>query len=333
MQKARKPLTPAQLREWAAAAQLRFLGALMNSGAWKSHELAFHGGTSLHLSWASPRFSEDLDFLLDHDQAERLPKIMKAVARRLQEEFLVDDPGFSVEIRNKTKDDSRLGNFQIVVSHRDVIGNAMVKAEFWMVNSDYLKNYPTVFRTPASPGHVVAQVSTPIPAAEMTSAYADKLTAFATRPFLKWRDLYDLWWLGTQARAVPDPSDDKVIDQFLHNLSGYKTPDGLSPREALARFHSHDKDALVAQAEVDLKRWLSPNHWQLLSNMDGIRTIVDYVDNSLASIEQALAAREEAGPKGPKSKALGRATPDAAPAGSDLGPGRSTELKPKRPKP
>ncbi|MCZ8254450.1 MAG: nucleotidyl transferase AbiEii/AbiGii toxin family protein [Polaromonas sp.] len=301
MRNARKPLTANQLREWASLAQIRFLGALMNSGAWKSHELAFHGGTSLHLSWASPRFSEDLDFLIDTAQAERLPKIMKTVGRRLQEEFLVDDPGFTVEIRNKTKDDSRLGNFQIVISHRDVIGNAMVKAEFWMVNSEYLKKYPTVFRTPTVPGHVVAQVSSPIPAAELTSAYADKLTAFATRPFLKWRDLYDLWWLGTQARAVPVPSDDQVIDQFLHNLSGYKTPDGMSAREALARFHAHDKADLAAQAEVDLKRWLPASHWQLLSSMDGVRSIVEYVDDALRAIEQALARREAVVQEVPRS--------------------------------
>lgn len=293
MKSTRKPITSDQLREWATAAQLRFLDAVMRCGAWMPHELAFHGGTSLHMSWASPRFSEDLDFLIDSSYADRLPKIVKQVERRLRGEFLADDPGLSVEIRNKTKDDSRLGNFHIVVSHENVIGNAMVKAEFWMVDAAYLANYPTTFRTPAVPGNVVAKVSSPIPAAELTTAYADKLTAFATRPFLKWRDLFDLWWLGTQVRAVPDPASDETIRQFLHNLSGYNTPDGMSPRQALARFHDRNVDDLVKQADTDLKRWLPPHHWKILASMDGVRGIVQYVDESLRKVEAALEALED----------------------------------------
>lgn len=294
MKSTRKHITPAQLREWAASAQLRFLDAVMQCGAWKPHELAFHGGTSLHMSWASPRFSEDLDFLLDASYAERLPKIIKLVERRLQEQFLTEDAAFSVEIRNKTKDDARLGNFHIVVSHANVIGNTMVKAEFWMVDADYLKNYPTTFRTPMIPGHVVAKVSAPIPAAELTSAYADKLTAFATRPFLKWRDLYDLWWLGTQVRAVPDPANPEIIRQFLHNLSGYKTPDGMSAGQALSRFHEHNVDDLVKLADSELRRWLPPTQWDILSRMDGVREIVRYVDASLRKVEAALEGSEPA---------------------------------------
>jgi len=305
MSSKRKPITLDQLRDWASRAQLKFLDAVMACGAFKAHELAFHGGTSLHMSWASPRFSEDLDFIVTKSYAEELPKIMKAIERKMSEAFLAEDPGLTVEVRNKTKDDSRLGNFHIVVSHDNVIGNAMVKAEFWMVDADYLKGYPTTFRTPMVPGSVVAKVSSPIPAAELTAAYADKLTAFATRPFLKWRDLYDLWWLGTQARAVPDPGNPDIIAQFKHNLSAYKTPDGMTPGQALARFHSHSVDDLVKQAESDLRRWLPASHWAALVAADGIRGIVRYVDESLRAVEGAL-GEEVAAPdaqKGAEPKA------------------------------
>ena len=289
----RKPITKDQLRDWAASAQIKFLDAVMRCGAWKPHEIAFHGGTSLHMSWASPRFSEDLDFLVDKAYAEKLPKIIKQIERGMREQFLVEDLGISIEIRNKTKNDSRLGNFHIVVSREGVIGNSMVKAEFWMVDADYLKNYPTTFRTPMVPGHVVARVTMPIPAAELTVAYADKLTAFATRPFLKWRDLYDLWWLGTQARAVSDPASPETITQFLHNLSGYKTPDGMSPAAALSRFHAYKQDDLVTLAEADLKRWLPPKHWESLKAAGGVQDIIHYVDESLRKVEKALESREQ----------------------------------------
>ena len=288
MNKKRKPITPDQLRDWASRAQLKFLDAVMVCGAFKAHELAFHGGTSLHMSWASPRFSEDLDFIVTKSYAQALPRIMKDIERKMREAFLVEDPSLIVEVRNKTKDDGRLGNFHIVVSHEKVIGNAMVKAEFWMVDNEYLKGYPTTFRTPMIPGNVVARVSSPIPAAELVSAYADKLTAFATRPFLKWRDLYDLWWLGTQARAIPDPGSPDIIAQFKHNLSAYNTPAGMTPGQALARFHGHNVDDLVKQAESDLRRWLPASHWDALVSSDGIRGIVRYVDESLRTVVGAL---------------------------------------------
>lgn len=292
MKTQRKPITPEQLRNWASGAQLKFLDAVMQCGAFKANELAFHGGTSLHLSWASPRFSEDLDFLVDKAAAQRLPAVIKAIERQMREMYVVEDPSMVLEIRNKTKDDSRLGNFHIVVSHPSVVGSVMVKAEFWMVDAHYLENYPTVFRTPMLAGDVVAKVSSPIPAAELATAYADKLTAFATRPFLKWRDLYDLWWLGTQTRAVPDPAGAETVKQFLHNLSGYKTPEGMTPGQALARFHTHDVDELAKQGEADLRRWLPARHWESLVAADGVRAIVRYVDQALKQVEAALPAHD-----------------------------------------
>lgn len=121
----------------------------------------------------------------------------------------------------------------------------------------------------------------------------------------KWRDLNDLWWLGTQVRAVPDPASDATIKQFLHNLSGYKTPDGMSPRQALTRFHAHNVDDLVKQGDAELRRWLPPHHWKILSTMDGVRGIVQYVDEALRKVEGGLQGSENgpAAPQAPAAKA------------------------------
>jgi len=81
---------------------------------------------------------------------------------------------------------------------------------------------------------MVSRISNPVPAATLETAYCDKLTALATRPYLKWRDLYDLWWIGTQTEARLDLS--WVTRQFLHNVSAYRTIDGLSPAQALRKF-------------------------------------------------------------------------------------------------
>ena len=82
-----------------------------------------------------------------------------------------------------------------------------------------------------------------MPAATLETAYCDKLTAFATRPYLKWRDIYDLWWIGTQTDAELEVSS--IAGQFLHNVSAYQTIVNLSPAQALRRFLQNDPAELL----------------------------------------------------------------------------------------
>ena len=62
----KSPITDQQRIEWAQLAHVSYLHALMNQSTWRVGQIAFHGGTSLHLSWHSPRHSEDLDFFKHH---------------------------------------------------------------------------------------------------------------------------------------------------------------------------------------------------------------------------------------------------------------------------
>jgi hypothetical protein len=55
-----------------------------------------------------------------------------------------------------------------------------------------------------------------LPAATLQSSYVDKLTAFATRPFLKMRDIFDFWWISNNAQFEL-PKD--LADRLLHNRS------------------------------------------------------------------------------------------------------------------
>ena len=105
--------------------------------------------------------------------------------------------------------------------------------------------------------------------------------AFATRPYLKWRDLYDLWWIGTQTTTRLDMPT--LCRQFLHNLGAYNTLQGLPPAEALALFLSHNRQALVAQADPDLKTWLPEALWKQLQG-DGVRQMVDYVFQAIGEV-------------------------------------------------
>ncbi len=280
----KQTLSPALALQWAQAAHAQYLNALMSVADWSAQQFAFHGGTSLHLSWRSARYSEDLDFLLSRDVAN-VDKVLAKVLAILREQFRGMDVRFAIDIQDKSKDPARMLSFHITVSHAAYVGKAMVKAEYWRTDAAYLANYPTQFRTPQAPDGLVVRVMNPVPAATLETAYADKLTAFATRPYLKWRDVYDLWWIGTQSSAQINVNS--AAQQFLHNIQAYTPVDGLTPSHALRKFLANDRESIIAKANPDLKRWLPASLWSSLFP-DGIAQMVDYVFYALQTVANAV---------------------------------------------
>ena len=252
-------------------------------------DLGLDGGTSLHFSWRSPRRSEDLDFLI----AKSARDIGEAVARarkKTEEAFRADDPAFSVESKDKTRRGDRMIAHQLVVSHPDYLGKTVIKVEFWKVDADYLAGYPVELRTPVRPGEIVSPLSSPVPAAALETAYCDKLTAFATRRYLRWRDIYDLWWIGTQTDAKLELAS--VRRQFLHNVRAYETIDRLAPAQALRQFLAgHDPAAVAAMTDPDLKRWLPRDVWSRLYPR-ATAEMVRYTWFALESVANAIEKNE-----------------------------------------
>lgn len=280
----KRPIDRETHSRWASDTQLLVLDGLMVETPWKVGEVAFHGGTSLHLSWRSPRFSEDLDFLISR-QVSDISVAMIRVARRVSEGLMAIDPGLRFDMRDKTVDAQRMLSFQCVVTHPEVHGRAMVKAEFWRVDREYLDHYPVRLRQPMAIGDLVSRVMHPVPAATLATAFCDKLTAFATRPRLKWRDVFDLWWIGTQTNEPLDFAS--VIAQYQHNVSAYQTIGSRSVAAALRVFLEADRDEVIALAQKDLRPFLSESAWQRYWPQ-GIAEMVDYTRGALRVIADAI---------------------------------------------
>jgi hypothetical protein len=119
----------------------------------------------------------------------------------------------------------------------------------------------------------------------LETAYCDKLTAFATRPYLKWRDIYDLWWIGTQTDAKLDISI--VARQFLHNVSAYQTVGDLPPAPALLKFLENDPAELVRKADPDLKRWVPAALWEKM-HPRVTTEMVRYARHALQTVAAAI---------------------------------------------
>src|SRR3984957_1911493 len=291
MTPARRPLTPELASQWAASAQYQFLDALMADPQIQYEQIAFHGGTSLHFSWRSPRLSEDLDFLIARSAADLNAIVMRA-GQKVAETFRAEDPQFAVEIQDRTRQKERMISFDLRVTHAAYLGKALIKVEFWRVSSEYLALYPVELRSPIQSGEMVSRISNPVPAATLETAYCDKLTALATRPYLKWRDIYDLWWIGTQTDALLDLSS--VTRQFLHNVSAYRTIDGLSPAQALRKFLANDPDELLEKADPDLRRWLPQALWDKM-HPRVTAEMIEYVRGALESVADAIERKFTAG--------------------------------------
>lgn len=280
----RRPVTPELASRWAASAQYYFLDALMADPQIQYGQLAFHGGTSLHFSWRSPQLSEDLDFLVARSAAD-LTAIVERAGQKVAETLHSEEPQFTVEVRNRTRHEERMISYDLRVAHTAYIGKALIKVEFWRVSSEYLAQYPVELRSPIRPGEMVSRISNPLPAATLETAYCDKLTAFSTRRYPKWRDIFDLWWIGTQTDARLDLP--LVTRQFLHNLSAYRTAGGIPPTQALRKFLENDPAKLLEKADPDLRRWLPQPLWEKM-HPRVTKEMIEYVRGALTSVADTI---------------------------------------------
>ena len=164
--------------------QARILASLQRSGAMAS--LAFHGGTALRFLFRLPRYSEDLDFALE------LPSDRYDFRRYLAEiRRDLDREGYSVALK---------------VSDQKTVQSAFIRFPGLLFDLDLSPN----------PGQVLAvkiEVDTNPPAGaglattlirryvtlqlhhhDRSSLLAGKLHALLQRPYVKGRDIYDLFW-------------------------------------------------------------------------------------------------------------------------------------------
>lgn len=294
--KKRRHAEPDELRQWSTAVQFAFLESFATVTGWLAKDVAFHGGTSLSMSWGSPRYSEDLDFLLNEGLADDrggFTNIIDKVVERVNESLSLTIPDLSVELRNKTRDGSPLLNYHLVASKPNVLNKAMVKSEFWTVNDEYLKNIETAMVYPMQRGDIALRSVAEIPAVTMNAAIADKLTALATRPYLKWRDLFDLHFLIGQTNEGAKGQ----AERFLKHVQAYNPVKGLSPKEALEYWleqHGTEqgKAKLLESAVDDLQPWVPPTLWARLWP-DGVKRIIETSVNCVQEVILELDEMDE----------------------------------------
>jgi predicted nucleotidyltransferase component of viral defense system len=286
----KRHLTSTEAFDLRQALHVATLDALMASRRWEPGDLVFQGGTSLHLAHGSPRYSEDLDFLVN--SSLNLQSLAKAVAARLEGASWLLPDGAKLTV-SKAKDARNPHTFVVAIGGPDLIGAVRVKVELWRVKESALTAVSTMI-TPVRLLHGAASgLQTFVPTAELPEIYVDKVFALGARPYLKARDVFDLHWLAA------------------HGISGVCTTENLRvrlqtyPDETaaawLTKAQARHRDLASSTAVVarDLKRWL-PSTWPLTEAavQSMIQTATQALDEGMRVMRQIDTKDEPPEPKG-----------------------------------
>lgn len=277
MTPARKALDPQTERDVASLAHFLTLNALSQSTDFDRRSLTFQGGTSLALAWASPRFSEDLDFIAGDVRPEQLSEAMQLVAREVQHAITPFYPGATVDLADKSGKGKQLAMFQIGITLPDTVGKVKVKTEFWQVPQDKAAHYEGVHRALAPKGGAtlyttvrpIFNVATP------RQIFYDKLNAIAHRGRLKPRDVFDVWYLTTQLRDASVELSEQLnadkefgdVPEFLaamENTAALYDQTAFGAIAGLQDLVNKSNEELMANMEVGLKPWIAPAMWNAM---------------------------------------------------------------------
>lgn len=206
------------------------LSALSDTGI--TERVVFQGGTSLRLCYSGTRYSEDLDFvcgrgggyLNEIDFQEAVDKAIDILSASLSEVLGIDKS----RIRSKPPKDTdslrgekvSVAAWQIAVPIDDAPSApaSRVKIEFANVPSHdvrvmMVKAPDDLIQTPS----IILRVESP------TEILADKVIALINRPYLKYRDVWDVNFIETTLRHEIDRS--LLWDLVCRKLSDYRISD------------------------------------------------------------------------------------------------------------
>lgn len=164
--------------------QARILGSLQRAGAMVP--LAFHGGTALRFLYQIPRFSEDLDFALEHSAGQY---DFRRYLEKIRSDFTAEN--YAIDLR--------LNDLKVVHSAFVRFRGLLYEMELSPHEDEVLSIKIEVdTRSPAGAGLVTTVVRRYVVLNlqhhDRASLLAGKLHAILQRPYGKGRDLYDLFW-------------------------------------------------------------------------------------------------------------------------------------------
>lgn len=249
------------------AIHLHLLSALSEAGVLQ--HVIFQGGAVLRLCYGGERYSEDLDFvcgkagayLKDVEFDALVDKALETTKRTLQRDFDIDAAQIALKRPAQPEfvkgSDVNVAAWQIVVPVNPTpkTPKSRIKIEFANVPS-YDSKPLTVSATPG-----LVQIQDVILNAETPNEIlADKAVALTARAVLKFRDVWDVWFLVNKLGATHDR------EMVLKKFADYGTIDIAV--KANARLDELAKDATATAFYAEMKRFLPSARVAQMSQMN-----------------------------------------------------------------
>jgi predicted nucleotidyltransferase component of viral defense system len=193
------------------AIHLHLLSALSEAGVLR--HVVFQGGTALRLCYGGERYSEDIDFVcgkagsyIDKIEFEKLVASALGTAKKTlhrefdinPDEILLKQPPFPMAIKSDT---TKVAAWQISVPVASLrhLPKSRINIEFANVPS--YDSGPNMAK--AVPG-LVQMEDVILTVESANEILADKAVALAARQTLKYRDVWDVWYLTNKLNAQID---------------------------------------------------------------------------------------------------------------------------------
>ena len=190
------------------AIHLHLLSALSDAGLLR--HVVFQGGTALRLCYGGERYSEDLDFVcgkagsyVDQLEFDRLVRdALETTKKSLHRDFDIDPDEIALKHPPMgIKSDSLAAAWQIVVPIGPTPRSPKSRINIEFANVPSYDGGPNVAK--ATQGLVQMQ-DVILTAESANEILADKAVALTAREVLKYRDVWDVWYLVNKLNAQVD---------------------------------------------------------------------------------------------------------------------------------
>jgi predicted nucleotidyltransferase component of viral defense system len=248
----------------------------------ESEHLVFQGGTAIRWCHAGDRFSEDLDFVTHLDRSA-LEKLIRSVETPVTRESIAHfGPGRLTVTPRGRRDEGTV--WRTVFEPQTSRDRITVKVECERLKEGaILDTEPRVLGMQKAVSYLIGAREFRIPRPNSVlvvetaeEILSDKVRALLERPYLKGRDIYDVWHLRDRLRV---PVVQKVMER---KFSCYAAP--FTPQRRPAWFESNDKE-LVDAIERDLRRFL-PQEMMEVCRGDRYCRFLDAVKGVFAELRE-----------------------------------------------
>ena len=228
-----------------------------------SDQLIFQGGTALRWIYGGQRASEDLDFVSSMPPSQ----FRKLLNQALPQTRHLALSQFGIGAFEEKPRHASLGSFRTFIlfrpnTQRERI-NVRIEVEQNQLNQSPaqrkipMMDCPSVFNV-MKEGLLTLPYSSSILVVETPEEIlTDKLRALYERPYLKGRDLYDLWFLHSMLGARTH------LEQLDRKLKSYVRPFRMT-QKATFFLKKESKKQLLDTLETDLRRFLPLSVYKVL---------------------------------------------------------------------